>query len=81
MCGFCFRRPHHSLALRLAVAAAVDAADRVRQHKFLGQLLLHRGDAAGILAGENAGDPLRQLQGALFHQLAVADAVDGDGGM
>ena len=79
--ALCSQKPRHSLALRLAVAAAVDTAGRVRQHELLGQLLLHGGDAAGVLAGENAGDPLRQLQGALFHQLAVADAVDGDGGM
>ncbi len=57
--ALCSQKPRHSLALRLAVAAAVDTAGRVRQHELLGQLLLHGGDAAGVLAGENAGDPLR----------------------
>ena len=72
---------HLFFCLRLAVDAAIDPLFPVGEHELLGQLLLHGGDAPGILAAQHATDALRQLQGALFHQLAVADAVDGDGGI
>mgnify|MGYP002508148934 CR=1 FL=1 len=44
--------------LGLAVEAAVDPPLPVGELELLGQLLLHGGDAPGVLAAQDAGDPL-----------------------
>ena len=67
--------------LGLAVQAAVGARALFGQCEDLRQLLLNGGDAAGILAADDVGDALGQLELALFDALAVLDDVDGDAGI
>ena len=67
--------------LGLAVQAAVGARALFGQCEDLRQLLLNGGDAAGILAADDVGDALGQLELALFDALAVLDDVDGDAGV
>ena len=67
--------------LGLAVQAAVGARALFGQCEDLRQLLLNGGDAAGILAADDVGDALGQLELALFGALAVLDDVDGDAGV
>lgn len=67
--------------LGLAVQAAVGARALFGQREHLRQLLLNRGDAAGVLAADDVGDALGQLELALFDALAVLDDVDGDAGI
>ena len=67
--------------LGLAVQAAVGARALFSQCEDLRQLLLNGGDAAGILAADDVGDALGQLELALFDALAVLDDVDGDAGV
>ena len=61
--------------LGLAVQAAVGARALFGQCEDLRQLLLNGGDAAGILAADDVGDALGQLELALFGALAVLDDV------
>lgn len=67
--------------LGLAVQAAVGARALFGQCEDLRQLLLNGGDAAGILAADDVGDALGQLELALFGALAVLDDVDDDAGV
>ena len=67
--------------LGLTVQAAVGARALFGQREDLRQLLLNGGDAAGILAADDVGDALGQLELALFDALAVLDDVDGDAGV
>ena len=67
--------------LGLTVQAAVGARALFGQREDLRQLLLNGGDAAGILAADDVGDALGQLELALFGALAVLDDVDGDAGV
>ena len=67
--------------LGLAVQAAVGARALFGQCEDLRQLLLNGGDAAGVLAADDVGDALGQLELALFDALAVLDDVDGDAGV
>ena len=67
--------------LGLAVQAAVGARFLIGQREDLRQLLLNGGDAAGVLAADDVGDALGQLELALFGALAVLDDVDGDAGV
>lgn len=69
------------VGLGLAVQAAVGARALFGQCEDLRQLLLNGGDAAGILAADDVGDALGQLELALFGALAVLDDVDGDAGV
>ena len=61
--------------LGLTVQAAVGARALFGQREDLRQLLLNGGDAAGILAADDVGDALGQLELALFDALAVLDDV------
>ena len=70
-----------SVGFGFAVEAAVSALFAVGQGEDLRQLLLNGGDAAGILAADDVGDALGQLELALFDALAVLDDVDGDAGV
>ena len=67
--------------LGLAVQAAVGARALFGQCEDLRQLLLNGGDAAGILAADDVGDALGQLELALFGEFAVLNDVDGDVGV
>ena len=67
-----------SFEFALAVNAAVNPILPIRQFESVGQFLLDGSDAAGIPAADNIGDPLRQFQGMLFHDLIILDDIDGD---
>lgn len=69
------------LGFGLTVEAAVGALFTVGEREDLRQFLLDGGDAARVFAADDVPDPLRQLQLALFHALAVLDDVDGDAGV
>ena len=69
------------LELALAVDAAVLALCSVGELEDGGQLLLGGGDAAGVLAVQNALQLQGQVQLLLLHGLAVSDDGDGDAGV
>ena len=62
----------------LAVNAAVNSVLGIGKLELVNQLLLHRGNAAGILTFENAHHTLRHGQSSAFRNLAVPDdALEG----
>ena len=64
-----------------AVDAAVNLVDGVGEAEFVYQFLLGGGDAAGILAADDAADTLGKGQVFPLCQLAVLNDVDGDAGI
>ena len=65
----------------VAVDAAVGLGFGVGQAEDVGEFLLDRGDAAGVLAVEDVGDFLREFGVDFFDHVVIFDDVDGDLGV